>query len=163
MDRKRWLFSARVLDKAGTVRTTSSVFSNRGVSMQMLLGSTLQVAAGEGIPMFFVFEAAEPKMKSLLRVMRRLACVISAECVAYDSPLLRAIALVQVDRQEPGGAADVPAVAAEKSVAATSIVGEGRQETWILMGLPSDVEACIQRLRQAGIVRRTTMTVMPAV
>jgi len=162
VDKKRWVFAARVLDKAGTVTATSSVFSNRGVSMQMLVGSTLQVAAGQGIPMFFVFEATDRRMNLLLRAMGRLARVIRVECHPYDSPLLRAVAFVHVTRGSADDQANLPDVATEGTVAFTPIVCEEEHESWVLMGLPADVEDCLQRLRSAERLLRTTVMIIPA-
>lgn len=162
MDKKRWVFAASVLDKAGTVTAMSSVFSNRGVSMQMLVGSTLQVAAGQGIPMFFVFEATEPRMNVLLRAMGRLASVTDVECHPYDSPLLRAVAFVHVTRAPADDDGNLPAVATEGEVAFTPIVCEDEHESWVLMGLPADVEDCLQRLRSTERLLRSTVMIIPA-
>ena len=161
MDKKCWLFAVRVHDRPGTLTGVSSVFSNRGVSIQMLLGSTLEVVAPNSIPLFFVFEATEQRKDLLLRAMGRLASVISLQCYDYDSPCLRAVAFAHVDPRKVPRQETVPSLAAEESVSFAPIDCEDAHETWVLIASPAQVEHCLQRLRRCDALLRTTMTIIP--
>ncbi|MBN2583720.1 MAG: hypothetical protein JXL80_11695 [Planctomycetes bacterium] len=161
MTKRRWLFAAKVLDKAGTLTAASAVLSSRGVSVQMTLGSTLSVPKPDSIGLFYVFEATESRMKGLLRTMRRLPTVVSCECYPYDSPHLRAVAFAHVDPRRVPDGAGLPAVATEEAVTFAPIVCEDEHETWVLMSTPDHVAACLDRLTSAGALLDVSVTIIP--
>ena len=160
MDKRKWVFALRVHDRAGTVTSVSSVFTNRGVSLQMLLGSTIQVVIPDSIPLYFVFEAAERRKNTLLRAMRRLDSVIWAECYEYDSPSLRAVAFAHVDGRVMDDAG-VAAIASETEVISSPIVSDDGHKTWVLLAEPIALERCLERLGDTGALLHVTATVMP--
>ena len=160
-NKQRWLFAVKVHDRPGTLTAVSSVFSNRGVSIQMLLGSTLHAVAVDAIRLFFVCEAAEPRRKELHRTLGRLASVVSVACHPCDSPKLRAVVFAHVD---PGAVADgagLAEIATEESVAFAPVVCDDEHETWILMAAPAQVEHCLDRLRAAEALLDTIVTIIP--
>ena len=160
-DKRRWLFDVKVHDRPGTLTAVSCVFSNRGVSVQMLLGSTLHAVAPDAIDLFFVFEAAEPRKNELLRAMGRLANVISVRCLPYGSPRLRAVAFAHVDPGALGDATPAAALADDDSVAFAAIAREDQHETWVFTATPDRVRQCLDRLRDAGALLDTTVTIIP--
>ncbi|NIA20457.1 MAG: hypothetical protein GWP05_00470 [Anaerolineaceae bacterium] len=161
MDKKRWLFATKVQDKAGTLTAVSSVFSNRGISVQMTLGSTLSVPVADSIGLFYVFEASRPRMNALLRTVRRLPTVISAEWYAYDSPKLRAVAFARVDPHLVDEGEGLPGVASEEAVTFAPIICSDDSETWILMAPPNQVAHCLERLRTSGALVEVSVTIIP--
>jgi len=160
-DKRRWLFALKVRDRPGTVTAVASVFSNRGVSMQMLLGSTLHAVAADAIDLLVVCEAAEPRRKELHRTLGRLANVVAIACHPFDSPKLRAVALAHVDPRVAARGAGLAEVATEESVAFAPVLCDDDHETWTLMAPPAQVERCLERLREAGALLDVTMTVIP--
>lgn len=161
VDKKRWVFAARIHDYAGAVTAVASVFSNRGVSVEMTLGSTLGAAAPDAIGLFYVFQATEARMKALLRTVARLSVVISVESYHFDSPSLRAVAIARID---PRLSPDEPSPAdspAGESILRVPVERREDDETWLLMAGPRQVMSCLDRLRAAGALADATMTILP--
>ena len=100
-------------------------------------------------------------MNVVLRIVRRLPTVLSAECYPYESTRLRAVAFVHVDPAAAGDGNDVPTLAAEQSVALAPVVCGEARETWMLMAHPDGLERCIERLRESGSLLDLTVTVLP--
>ncbi|HUT60507.1 MAG TPA: hypothetical protein VNA25_21905 [Phycisphaerae bacterium] len=161
MVKKRWLFAAKVLDKPGVLTAVSAVLSNRGVSVQMTLGSTLSLPDPQSVPLFYVFEATDGRMNELLRAVRRLPTVLSCECFPYDSDKLRAVAFAHVDPRRLSGGAGVPEMAAAESVAFAPIACDDEHETWVLMSTPREVSECLAHLKAAGALLEVSMTIIP--
>ncbi len=161
MDNVRWLFALKVRDRPGTLTAVASVFSNRGVSVQMLLGSTLGAQVGADISIFFVFEASEKRMNVMLRAMGRLENVTSATSHRYDSHALRAVAFAHVDPRKLDDDEQLPDIATDESVTFAPVVCDNKHETWILMAHPGQLESCIARLRSAKALIDATMTIIP--
>ena len=161
MDNPRWLFAVKVRDRPGTLTAVASVFSNRGVSVQMLLGSTLGAEPGADISLFFVFEASERRMHTVLRTMGRLDNVTSVTPHPYDSDMLRAVAFVHVDPRALSDVQQLPAIADGESVTFAPVLCDDEDETWILMAHPSRLESCLARLRDADALIDATITIIP--
>jgi len=161
MDSARWLFAVKVRDRPGTLTAVASVFSNRGVSIQMLLGSTLGAETGDDISLFFVFEASERRMNTLLRATGRLDNVTSVTHHPYDSEALRAVAFVHVDPQGLSHDQQLPAIADAESVTFAPVLCDEQHETWILMAHPGSLERCLGRLRESGSLIDATITIIP--
>ena len=161
MDNARWLLAVKVRDRPGTLTAVASVFSNRGASIQMLLGSTLGAEAGADISLFFVFQASERRMTALLRAMGRLDNVTSVTPHRYDSDTLRAVAFVHVDPQALDDEQQLPAIADAESVVFAPVLCDDEDETWILMAHPSRLEKCLARLRDAEALIDATITIIP--
>jgi len=161
MDSTRYLFDLKVRDRPGTLTAVASVFSNRGVSIQMLLGSTLGAQAGADISIFFVFEASEKRAQAVFRAMGRLDNVTSVTSHRYDSQALRAVAFAHVDPRKLADDQQLPAIATDESVTFAPVVCDNKHETWILMAHPAQLENCIARLRGAGALVDATMTIIP--
>ena len=161
MDNPRWLFAVTVRDRPGTLTAVASVFSNRGVSIQMLLGSTLSAAAGAGISLFFVFESSERRMNALLRTMSRLDNVTSVTPHAYESEALRAVAFAHVDPRELSADDQLPAIATDHDVTFAPVVCDNAHETWILMARPARLDSCLARLGATGALIDATVTIIP--
>ena len=161
MPDNRWLFAVTVRDRPGTLTAVASVFSNRGASIQMLLGSTLGAEPGADISLFFVFQASERRMNALLRATGRLENVTSITPHHYDSDALRAVAFVHVDPRASAGPGQLPAIADDEEVVFAPVVCDEGHETWILMGHPGRLESCLARLRSAEALIDATITIIP--
>lgn len=104
---RRWVAFVAGADATGTLTALTGVFSTRGVSFDSL--TTGDVADGVGL-IVVTFTASERRQRLLLRTLRRLAAVRSAEVRAVDDPAVRAAAVVHLPRESgafvpPEGAA----------------------------------------------------------
>ncbi|MEM6451071.1 MAG: hypothetical protein AAF703_12230, partial [Cyanobacteria bacterium P01_D01_bin.105] len=67
---RRWVFVAQALNQSGTLTAAAAVFSNRGVSLEGILGSGIDTATAEDGRLLFSFQATEEKMALLKRSLQ---------------------------------------------------------------------------------------------
>lgn len=151
MAEARWVFVVKAKDQPGALTAASGVFSNRGVSLETISGSggSLTRTASR---ITLSFRATERKKTMLLRALERLSAVLQVECYAYESPKLRAIAVVRVS----SNARDW-----EASEVQTEVVSEGNgTQTLLLTGATSTIEPVIEQLRDRGALLDVAVSVM---
>lgn len=93
---QRWVFVVRALNKPGTITASAAVFSNRGVSLEGILGSGIDATAIEDGRLLFRFKATEQKQDLLKRSLERLPSIFQVDAYRYEDKRLRAIALAQL-------------------------------------------------------------------
>jgi acetolactate synthase small subunit len=93
---RRWVFVVRALNKPGTLTAAAAVFSNRGVSLEGILGSGIDTTTTEDGRMLFSFRATQPKQDLLKRSLERLPSIFKVAVYPYEDPRLRAIAVAKV-------------------------------------------------------------------
>ena len=93
---QRWVFVVRVMDKPGTLTAAAAVFSNRGVSLEGILGSGIGATAIEDGRLILNFQATAPKQNLLRRALERLPDVFRVDAYAYEDNRLRAIAVAKL-------------------------------------------------------------------
>jgi acetolactate synthase small subunit len=145
MSEQRWVFVVRALDQPGTLTAAASVFSNRGVSLEAILGSGIAATAIEEGRLILSFRATERKQEMLLRALERLSSVLQVTSYLYDDPKLRAIAIAKVSSLQDISF-DSEAIVVE--TIATSPDGL----RLLLTGSTVAVEQVIQTLRQASVL-----------
>ena len=152
MDEKQWLFTVRAQDKPGALTSVASVFSNRGISVDMILGAGPAAEPGcmpaPSGNIHIVFRATETKMRTLLRVVGRLSKVLSADVLPYDSDRLRQVALLRIEG-DPPPAPD--GVHIERHGDSVAVIGPTRR-----------VEALIVQLREEKRLLDASWVVLPA-
>jgi hypothetical protein len=90
---RAWVAFVEGADATGTMAALAGVFSTRGVSF----GSLSTGVAADGVGLIVItFAASERRQRLLMRTVRRLAAVRSAEVRATDDPAVRAAAVVQL-------------------------------------------------------------------
>ncbi len=141
----RWLFAVHAHDKPGALTAVASVFSNRGVSLRMILGTGghAEPEAGE---IFLVFDASESGMTALRRVVERLAKVVDLRVFEWASPQLRMLALVRTDPLDAAGAPE-----------GVQAIPTGPRQVMV-MGPPPAVE---QWLETHGLETPSTWIILP--
>lgn len=149
MSERRWLFAIRAQDRPGALTAVANAFSHRGVSVRMILGAGSMTEAADSGNIFVAFEATENKKTALLRVIGRLAKVISVESFAFDSEQVRELAIVHA---APDRAADVPPPATGIPIGPRQI---------LLIGPPAAVEQAMKALAEAGEELAPTRIVLP--
>ncbi|NEQ21951.1 MAG: hypothetical protein F6K28_22675 [Microcoleus sp. SIO2G3] len=152
MAEERWVFVIKAQDKPGALTAAAGVFSNRGVSLETILGSGITSAGADGGRIVLSFRATEYKKDMLLRVLARLSAVQQVNCYAYSSAELRAIAVVRVSGTD---------TAWEASDVQTEIVSKGEDsQTMLLTGVTPAVERLIETLSEHNALLDVAMSVM---
>ncbi len=157
MAEQHWLMVVKCLDQSGVLSAVASVFANRGVSLEAILGSGIAtVYPIESCPiesrpaeshangrLLLSFRATERKKEMLHRVLERLSAILQVEVYAYDDPQLRAIAVIKVRHLEQ---IDLSSVLAE------TISQTAEAQTLLLTGSTVALEAIVQQLRQQALL-----------
>ena len=145
MTDQRWVFVVRCLDQAGSLTAASSVFSNRGVSLEAILSSGIAATSIEPGRVIFSFRATKRKKEMLLRALGRLSSVSQVDHYPYDDPALRSIALAKIS--SPG------AIEFSSDLVQTETISETAEGTLLLLtGNPVAVENLIETLRQQSLL-----------
>lgn len=147
MAERRWVFVVRCLDQSGVLSAVASVFGNRGVSLEAILGSGIAASRQDGSRedgrLILSFRATERRQEMLRRVLERLSSILQVEAYAYDDPQLRSIAVVKLRRLEQ---VDLSSVLAE------TISQTAEAQTLLLTGPTGAMEAIVQQLRQQDLL-----------
>jgi hypothetical protein len=144
---RRWVAFVAGADATGTLTALTGVFSTRGVSFDSL--TTGDVADGVGL-IVVTFTASERRQRLLMRTVRRLAAVRSAEVRAVDDPAVHAAAVVHLPTT--AGPFGPPAGVA---VRWTGDVAAGQPV--LIEGALPDVEAVVAHARARGAVSAATV------
>ncbi|MEL6261353.1 MAG: acetolactate synthase small subunit [Cyanobacteria bacterium J06626_6] len=93
----RWMFVVQALNQPGTLTAAAAVFSNRGVSLEGILGSGIDTNTIEDGRLLFSFRATPQKQALLKRSLQRLPSILKVKAYTYEDARLRAIAIVKVN------------------------------------------------------------------
>jgi acetolactate synthase small subunit len=148
---RRWVFVVRALNKPGTLTAAAAVFSNRGVSLEGILGSGINANTAEEGRMLFCFRATASKQNLLKRSLERLPSIFQVSVYPYGDPRLRAIAVAKV----------IPKAALNRDSEDLSVETISRSETSILLLLSGGtiaVEDAITHLRQQQQLKDVVMS-----
>lgn len=147
----RWFFVVRALNKPGTLTAAAAVFSNRGVSLEGILGSGIGTTTAEDGRMLFSFRATQPKQNLLKRSLERLPSIFQVTAYAYEDKRLRAIAVAKV----------VPKACINPDAEDLSVETISRTENSLLLLLSGGtiaVEDAIDHLRQQQQLKDVVMS-----
>jgi len=153
---RHWVFRVGVADRAGALTSIASAFSNRGISLEAIVGHGAPHPGSEGGAIVATFWCAESEKEAILRIVGRLSKVTHLEERPYESSLLRKSALVQVTRPlRP------PDVAGRESFLSFEQIGQpGDTYTYFLAGAPSELDPILAHLAEEGILRQTVFSVI---
>jgi len=145
---KHWVFRVGVADRAGALTSIASAFSNRGISIQTVVGHGTAYPGACGGAVVVTFWCTEMEKDQIVRVVERLSKVMSLEEHPYESDRLRKSALVRVSR------ALVPRdVAGREAFLTCERLGEQRGvHTYFLAGSPSELDPVLARFVEEGIL-----------
>lgn len=93
---QRWIFVAQALNQSGTLTAAASVFSNRGVSLEGILGSGIDTKTATDGRLLFSFRATALKKDLLQRSLQRLPSIFKVTAYAYSDERLRAVAIAKL-------------------------------------------------------------------
>ncbi len=148
---RRWVFVVQALNKPGTLTAAAAVFSNRGVSLEGILGSGIGTTTAEDGRMLFSFRATAPKQDLLKRSLERLPSIFKVAAYDYEDPRLRAIAVAKV----------IPQAALNRDREDLYVETIARSETSLLLLLSGGtiaVEDAIAHLRQQQQLKDVVMS-----
>jgi acetolactate synthase small subunit len=151
----RWLFAVKIMDKPGVLTAVASVFSHRGVSLRMIVGSTLASLEEGRSTLLVSFEASPAKMRMLRRTVERLAKVINVQSYRYDSIYLRAVASVQIPRSV------ALQLLPEEEVELVRVASFDQYERLLVIGAPPAIDRFLSRLRHDNHLYEATLLVLP--
>ena len=135
---ERWVFVIKSLDQPGVLTTATAVFSNRGVSLETILGSGGGITGTEGGRFVLSFRASQRQQELLLRTLERLSAVKQVQVYPYTSPQLRAIAVVRLVQGMEVNAKDVQV---------DVIDADSQSQTLLLTGSTATVEQMVEQFK----------------
>lgn len=153
---RHWVFRVGVADRAGALTSIASAFSNRGISLETIVGHGTPHPGSDGGAIVATFWCTEQEKEAIVRVVGRLSKVTSLEEHPYESSLLRKSALVKVTRR-----LCPPDVAGQECfLSCEQIDQSGATFTYFLAGPPSELDPILARLAAEGILGQTVYSVI---
>jgi len=151
-----WVFRAHVVDRAGALTSIASAFSNEGISIDTVVGHGLEERVGVDGSVVLTFCCTEREKDIMVRKVRRLSKVTQLEEHGYDSQHLRKSAIIRATRRlSPRD------VAGETSFLTCEQVDSSSMGlTYFLAGAPSELDAILSRLEDAGVVKDIVYSVV---
>jgi acetolactate synthase small subunit len=135
------VFVVKALDKPGTLTAAASVFSNRGVSLEGILGSGIAPMTAEDGRLIFSFRATKRKQELLYRALTRLSKIFQVDAYEYEDERLRAIAVAKLVPQ-------AAITAMTEAVHVETIAQTETEQVMLLTGQTVAVDAAIAQFRQ---------------
>jgi len=155
-DKKHWVFRVGVADRAGALTSIASAFSNRGLSIETVVGHGAAYPGASGGAVITTFWCTEQEKDEIVRVVSRLSKVISLEEHPYESEMLRKSALVRVTRR-----LNPPDVAGRETFLTCELVGQERGVYhYFLAGSPSELDPILGRFVKEGILTDIVFSVL---
>ncbi|MEO1148492.1 MAG: hypothetical protein AAFY26_23215 [Cyanobacteria bacterium J06638_22] len=154
MDEQRWVFVVRSLDRPGALTSAASVFSNRGVSLEGVLGSGIDSNSTQDARLLISFQATAAKKEVLRRALERLRAVVTVDAYPYDAPNLRAIATTRLQNS----ALPLLQENVQEGVQSEIISTHEEESTVLLKGHTVAVEQLLGDLRNQNALVDVVMT-----
>ncbi|MFH1569337.1 MAG: ACT domain-containing protein [Gemmatimonadota bacterium] len=146
---QHWVFRVGVADRAGALTSIASAFSNRGISIETIVGHGTPYPGAAGGAVVATFWCSEAEKDAIVRVVSRLSKVIHLEEHPYESRSLRKSALVRATRAL--GPRDV--VGRETFLTCERLEGSsGEALTYFLAGAPAELDPVLAALVEQGVV-----------
>ena len=148
---QRWVFVARVLDKPGTLTEAAAVFSNRGVSLEGILGSGIGATAPGDGRLILSFQATAKKKALLHRALERTPSIFRVDAYPYDDRRLRAIAIAKLSPT-------AKILKDDDGYSIETISQTSTERIIILNGAPPALESAIAQFRQQNQLKDVVMS-----
>ncbi len=97
--KKHWVFRVHVDDRAGALTSIASAFSNRGISIDTVVGHGHTLTTSRDGTVVVTFWGTEDEKDTIFRTVGRLSKVTALEEHPYESEILRKSALIDVTRR----------------------------------------------------------------
>ena len=147
-EKKHWVFRVGVADRAGALTSIASAFSNRGISIETIVGHGTLYPGAPGGAVVATFWCSESEKDAILRLVGRLSKVTCLEEHPYESRALRKSALVRVTRR----LAPRDVAGRETFLTCERIGRSSGVYTYFLAGSPSELDPILSQFVQEGIL-----------
>jgi acetolactate synthase small subunit len=151
MANQRWVFVVKALDKPGTLTAAAAAFSNRGVSLESILGTGIDPNTAEDGRIIFTFRATKDKQLLLLRTLQRLSSVFQVDAYTYDDERLRAVAIAKLHLSAKVANDD-------DGYTVETIAQTDTERLVMLTGTPPSVERAVAQFRQQHFLQDVVMS-----
>jgi acetolactate synthase small subunit len=155
-EKKHWVFRVGVADRAGALTSIASAFSNRGISIETVVGHGTAYPGAPGGAVVATFWCSEAEKDEIVRVVGRLSKVTSIEEHPYESEILRKSALVRVTRR----LAPPDVAGRENFITCERVRAERGTYTYFLAGSPSELDPVLARFAEEGILKDIVYSVI---
>ena len=147
-ENRHWVFRVHLADRAGALTSIASAFSNRGISIETVVGHGAADTTSHDGTVVATFWCTEQEKDEIVRVVKRLSKVLSLEEHPYDSENLRKSAMVHVARK-----LNPQDVAGREVFLTCELIEEKRGTyTYFLAASPSELDPVLARLGDEGIL-----------
>lgn len=155
-DKKHWVFRVGLADRAGALTSIASAFSNRGISIDTVVGHGAAYGASHDGTVVVTFWCTAAEKDEIVRVVKRLSKVTHLEEHPYDSQSLRKSALLHTKRRlTPRD------VAGRETFLTCELMKEERGVyTYFLAGPPNEFDPIVTRFAQEGILEDVVYSVV---
>ncbi|MBI5832425.1 MAG: hypothetical protein HZB16_08980 [Armatimonadetes bacterium] len=147
-ENQHWVFRVDVADRAGAVTSIASAFSNRGISIETLVGHGAAYPGAGGGAVVVTFFCSREAKDEIVRVVQRLSKVISLQEHPYDSDELRKSGLIRVSRR----LAPTDVAGREAFLTCELVRSDRSSFTYFVAGSPSELDPIIGRLAESGVL-----------
>jgi len=155
-EKKHWVFRVGVADRSGALTSIASAFSNRGLSIETVVGHGTAYPGAPGGAVVTTFWCTEAEKDEIVRVVRRLSKVTALAEHPYESETLRKSALARVTRR-----LNPPDVAGRETFLTCELVAEnGGVYDYFLAGSPSELDPILARFVEEGILSDIVFSVL---
>ena len=146
--KKHWVFRVHLADRAGALTSIASAFSNRGISIETVVGHGAAYTASHDGALVATFWCTEDEKDEIVRVVKRLSKILSLEEHPYDSEGLRKSAICHVSRRlTPSD------VAGRETFLTCELIRDERGVyKYFLAGSPSELDPILARFAEEGIL-----------
>jgi hypothetical protein len=147
-ERKDWVLRMGLADRAGALVSIASAFSNRGISLQTVVGHGAPHQAAHDGTVVVTFSCTEAEKDVIVRLVKRLPKVTWLQEHKYDGENLRKSALVSVSRRL------TPRDMAGRETFLTCELMKERKSGYIyfIAGSPAEIDPIIGRFVEEGIL-----------
>jgi acetolactate synthase small subunit len=147
-EKKHWVFRVGVADRAGALTSIASAFSNRGISVETVVGHGTAYPGAPGGAVVATFWCSQAEKDEIVRVVGRLSKVTGIQEHPYESESLRKSALAIVSRR-----LTPPDVAGRETFLTCELMDEQRGTfTYFLAGSPCELDPVLARFVEEGIL-----------
>ena len=146
--KKHWVFRVHLADRAGALTSIASAFSNRGISIDTVVGHGASAATRGDGDVVVTFWCTESGKDAIVRIVRRLSKITGLEEHPYDSEILRKSAIVHVTRK----LTPVDVAGRDTFLTCELIRKDNDAFLYFLAGSPSELDPILNRLGEEDIL-----------